>query len=215
MKKLDRQVPQVQEKSARKAPITERELMDAAISLLDSHRSVSSLSLREIAKAAGIAPNSFYRHFRDVNELAVALIDQAGRGLRGIIREARRRLNDGSGGIRASVEVFMEQLDSEQKYLHILLREMSIGSEAFRQAVDRELRYFEDELRDELEKIATAQNGRIYQPQLVAKAITRLVFAQGASAADLSPAERHAVIEETTIMVRMIIHGARGLAEAK
>ncbi|NNC55449.1 MAG: TetR family transcriptional regulator, partial [Pseudomonadales bacterium] len=140
--------------AGRKPPITEQELLKAAISLLDSHRSVSGLSLREIAKAAGIAPNSFYRHFRDVDELAVAVIDQAGRGLRGIIREARRRVADGSGGVRASIEVFMAQLDDEQKYLHILLREMSIGSEAFRQAVDRELRHFEDELCEELVKTA-------------------------------------------------------------
>ncbi len=200
------------DKPGRKPAISEQELMQAAVRLLDSHRSVSSLSLREIAREAGIAPNTFYRHFRDVDELAVALIDQAGRGLRGTIREARKRLESGRGGVRSSVEVFMEALDDEQKYLQILLREMSIGSEAFREAVDRELNYFEEELNDELGRIVEATGQKIYEPRLVAKAITRLVFTLGASAARLTPEQRGALTEETVIMVRMIIFGANAMA---
>ena len=43
--------------------------------------------INEIAREAGIAPNSFYRHFRDVDELAVALIERAGESLRRILPE--------------------------------------------------------------------------------------------------------------------------------
>ena len=203
------------DKPGRKPSITEKELMDAAISLLDSHRSVSSLSLREIARAAGIAPNSFYRHFRDVDELAVALIDQAGRSLRGMIREARRRLASGSGGVRTSVEVFMEQLDDPQRYVHILLREMSLGSTAFQHAVEAELRYFEEELHDELVKLAQVSKRPIHEPRLVAKAITRLVFTLGASAANMPADGRATLIDETVVMVKMIIKGAIAMAGKK
>ncbi len=197
----------------RKKPVTAQELLDAAVALLDSHRSVSSLSLREIARAAGIAPNSFYRHFRDVDELAVALIDQAGRSLRGVIREARQRLSPERSAIRTSVEAFMDQLDTDQKYLHILLREMSIGSEAFRQAVDRELQYFEDELCEELVKMAELTGHQTYQPALAAKAITRLVFTMGAAAADLPVEQRAEIIEQTVVMIKMIMEGAQSLAK--
>ena len=195
-------------RNSRKPPISEQELMQAAVSLLDGNRSVSSLSLREVARAADIAPNSFYRHFRDIDELAVALIDQAGRGLRGMIREARRRLEGNQGGVRSSVEVFMEALDDESRYLHILLREMSLGSEAFRAAVDRELRYFEQELVDEFTRPDMPEDQRIYAPELAAKAITRLVFSLGAAACDVDREQREQIIDEATIMVRMIIRGA-------
>ncbi len=47
--------------------------------------------LREVARQAGIAPNSFYRQFRDMDELAVALIDRAGQSLRSIIGPRRMR----------------------------------------------------------------------------------------------------------------------------
>jgi AcrR family transcriptional regulator len=202
-----------QDKPKRKPAISEQELMDAAVRLVDANRSVSSLSLREIAREAGIAPNSFYRHFRDVDELAVAIIDRAGRGLRGTIREARKRLENDRGGVRSSVEVFMEALDDDQKYLKILLREISIGSDAFRNAVDRELNYFEEELNDELLRIAKTTSKKIHEPRLVAKAITRLVFTLGASAANMNIQQRNVLTQETVTMVRMIIIGANGMAE--
>jgi AcrR family transcriptional regulator len=202
-----------QDKPKRKPAISEQELMDAAVRLVDANRSVSSLSLREIAREAGIAPNSFYRHFRDVDELAVAIIDRAGRGLRGTIREARKRLENDRGGVRSSVEVFMEALDDDQKYLKILLREISIGSDAFRNAVDRELNYFEEELNDELLRIAKSNSKKIHEPRLVAKAITRLVFTLGASAANMNIQQRNVLTQETVTMVRMIIIGANGMAE--
>ena len=65
----------------RKAAISREDLLAAALRLIGPHRSVSSLSLREVAREAGIAPNSFYRQFRDIDELAVALIDLAGQSL--------------------------------------------------------------------------------------------------------------------------------------
>lgn len=193
----------------KKSAVSAQDVMDAAVGLLDSNRSVSTLTLREIARAAGIAPNSFYRHFRDVDELTVAVIDQAGRSLRGVIREARLLAALEHGVIRSSVETFMKQLDGEDKYLHVLLREQSTGSESFRRAVDHELNHFEDELRDEFERRQQTERVAIYKPELVAKAITRLVFTMGAVAADLPPEQRHEMVEHTIEMIRMIVVGAQ------
>ncbi|WP_372877724.1 HTH-type transcriptional repressor FabR [Spongiibacter marinus] len=201
------------ETSSRRTQVTAQDLMDAAVRLLGTHRSVSTLSLREIAREAGIAPNSFYRHFRDVDELTVALIDQAGRALRGIIREARQRLSMERSAIRTSVEAFMDQLDADEKYLQVLLREMSTGSDAFRQAVERELTYFEDELRDELERMEKLTGHATFEPALTAKAITRLVVAMGASAASQSLDQRTELIDQTVIMIRMIMVGSQAMAK--
>ena len=62
--------------------VTREDLIIAALALIGPHRSLSTLSLREVAREAGIAPNSFYRQFRDMDELSIALIDLAGRSLR-------------------------------------------------------------------------------------------------------------------------------------
>ena len=57
----------------RKATITKEELFQAALNLIGPQKSIASLSLREVAREAGIAPNSFYRHFKDIDELAIRI----------------------------------------------------------------------------------------------------------------------------------------------
>lgn len=196
----------------RKASISRDDLIAAALRLIGPHRSVSSLSLREVSREAGIAPNSFYRQFRDMDELAVALIDLAGRSLRKIVGAARRRATTDRSVVRGSVEAFMEQLRADDKLLHVLLREGTVGSDAFKQAVDRELTFFEEELHVDLVRIAAADNVELHEPALVAKAITRLVFAIGATAMDLPPERDRELVWQLTQMVRMIIAGSRAVA---
>jgi AcrR family transcriptional regulator len=191
--------------------ISRDDLVEAALALVGPHRSVSTLSLREVARRAGIAPNSFYRQFRDMDELAIALIDRAGSSLRAIIGQARQRATTESSIVRASVEIFMRQLRSDEKLLHILMREGTVGSPAFKAAVDRQLTFFEDELRQDLVRIAEASQRGLHDPATTSKAITRLVFAMGSTAMDL-PAERDAVVTEQVIaMVRMILLGAQAM----
>lgn len=198
--------------TGRKTSISRDDLLAAALRLIGPHRSVSSLSLREVAREAGIAPNSFYRQFRDMDELAVALIDVAGRSLRKIVGAARHRAETQRGIVRGSVETFMQQVRADDKLLHVLLREGTVGSDAFKQAVDRELTFFEDELRTDLVRLAAAEGAVMHEPALVSKAITRLVFAMGAMAMDLPPERDRELIDQLSTMVTMIISGSRAIA---
>lgn len=190
--------------------VSREDLLAAALKLIGPHRSLSTLSLREVAREAGIAPNSFYRQFRDMDELAVALIDAAGRSLRTIIGEARQRATStATSVVRVSVETFMEQLRADDKLLHVLLREGAVGSDDFKHAVERELHYFEEELQHDLVRLAALDGAVLHAPELVAKAITRLVFAMGATAMDLPPEKDPELVEQISTMIRMIIVGAR------
>jgi AcrR family transcriptional regulator len=197
----------------RKAAISRDDLLVAALKLVGPHRSLSTLSLREVTREAGIAPNSFYRQFRDMDELAVALIDLAGRSLRKIIGQARQRATTERSVVQGSLETFMEQLRADDKLLHVLLREGTVGSDAFKQAVDRELNFFEDELRIDLIRLAALEGARLHEPALVSKAITRLVFAAGASAMDMPPEKDPELIKQLSQMIRMIITGSRAMAK--
>lgn len=196
----------------RKPVISREDIIVAALKLVGPHRSLSTLSLREVAREAGIAPNSFYRQFRDMDELAVALIERAGESLRQIIGEARQRATLERSVVRGSVEAFMEQLRADDRLLHILLREGAVGSDAFKQAVDRQLGFFEEELRTDLIRLAHANKTGLFEPLLTARAITRLVFTMGASAMEM-PEEAYAKLtEEVVLMVRMIVVGTQTLA---
>ena len=196
----------------RKPTITRDDLIAAALRLLGPHRSVSTLSLREIAREAGIAPNSFYRQFHDMDELAVALIDVAGESLRRIIGDARKRAVSGRSIVRGSLEIFMERLRADDKLLHALLREGTVGSDAYKRAVDRQLHFFAEELQADLVRIAAAQGSRFHRPDLVARAITRLVFAMGGTALDSPPAQDEGLVEELAQMIRMLLRGAQALS---
>lgn len=199
--------------SARSRPaITREDLLHAALGLLGPNRSVATLTLREVARAAGIAPNSFYRHFRDVDELAVALIEEAGRTLRQVIGEARRRAGSEASVVSSSVDVFMRQLQSERQWLHVLLREGAVGSEAFRAAVEQQLTFFEGELREDLVRIAAERGHTVQEPDLLARAITRLVFTMGAMAADRPVAEHAEIGGQVKVMLRMLITGSQVMA---
>lgn len=198
----------------RKATITREELFQATLNLIGPQKSIASLSLREIAREAGIAPNSFYRHFKDIDELAIALIDRSGLVLRRIIREARLQASKQQSIIRSSVEVFIQQLDADEGNLSLLLREGYTGSTSYKAAVDRQLNFFQQELQEDLIRLEQMNNGKISHADIAAKATTQLVFNMGAKVIDLSAEQRIEVAEQTMLMIRMILEGARHLDES-
>lgn len=197
----------------RKATITKEELFQATLNLIGPQKSIASLSLREIAREAGIAPNSFYRHFKDIDELAIELINRAGLVLRQIIREARLQATQQDSIIRSSVEIFLQQLDTDEGYLSLLLREGYTGSISYKQAVELQLNFFQQELQEDLIRLEDLHNSKMAHPEIVAIGITQLVFNMGAKVLDLSSKERRRTAEQTMLMIRMILEGARMLEQ--
>ena len=204
--------PRTQVRSVgRKATITKDELFQAALKLIGPQKSIASLSLREVAREAGIAPNSFYRHFKDIDELAIELIDSSATVLRQILLQARLKASKKSSIVRSSIEVFIEQLDADEGYLSLLLREGYTGSASYKEAVEKQLNYFQLELRDDLIRLEKLNNNKISYPDVAAKAITQLVFNMGAKVINMPVEERKEIAEQTMIMIRMILEGARHL----
>ena len=196
----------------RKGSISQDDLIQAAMSLIGPTRSMATLSLREVARTAGIAPNSFYRHFRDVDELGIALIALAGSSLRHVFSEARQRISAGSSVVQTSLKVFYEQLNAKERYLELLLCEGRVGSLAYQAEVDRQLQFFEHELTSDLIRLEALNANKLHEPTIVAKAITRLVFSIGAQAVGKSSEQQQELREQTATMVYMILAGARALA---
>ncbi|SPX41485.1 DNA-binding transcriptional repressor [Haemophilus influenzae] len=120
--------------------------MDAAFNQLSAEKSFSNLSLREVAREAGIAPTSFYRHFSDMDELGLEMVDEAGLMLRQLMRQARKRIDAGGSVISVSVDTFFEFITNSTNVFRLLLRESSGTSQAFRTAAAREIKHFVDEL---------------------------------------------------------------------
>ena len=180
-------------------------IIDAAFALWDENRSLSAISLREVAREAGIAPTSFYRHFKDMDELGLTLVDEAGLALRQLMRQARRRIASGGGVINTSVETFMEFIAANKNVFRLLLREHTGTSSAYRLAVFREIQHFVEELTD---YIIERQGVEYRIAQLQADAMVRLVFSAGAEALEADTKLRLEIGERVKAQLRFVQMGA-------
>ncbi|GBL05993.1 HTH-type transcriptional repressor FabR [Glaciecola sp. KUL10] len=184
---------------------TRKRIVDAAFSLLNEDKSLSATSLREIAREAGIAPTSFYRHFNDMDELGLTLVDEAGLALRQLMRQARQRLESGGGVIDTSVDTFMEFISDNKNVFRLLLREHTGTSLAYRAAVLREIQHFIEELSD---YIVIQLNLPRTLANLQAEAMVKLVFSAGAEALDAEGARQIEIASRVKHHLRIVQLGA-------
>lgn len=184
---------------------TRQKIISAAFALLDENKSLSAISLREVAREAGIAPTSFYRHFKDIDELGLTLVDEAGLALRQLMRQARLRIATGGGVVSTSVDTFMEFISANSNVFRVLLREHTGTSAAYRMAVIREIQHFIDELSD---YIIEKQGVSRHLASLQAEAMVKLVFSAGAEALEVDDEMRKKIAMRVKSQLRFVLLGA-------
>jgi AcrR family transcriptional regulator len=131
---------------------TREALLDAAAGLLEN-QNLSSLGLREVTRAVGIAPAAFYRHFRDMDELGAELVERSLRELLPVIREARQGSSDPDESVRCTLDVLAAYVGSHQGPFRIIARERSGGVAPVRRAIHDRLRQATEELADDLARL--------------------------------------------------------------
>jgi AcrR family transcriptional regulator len=124
---------------------TRQRLLDVTLHLV-TERSLASISLREVARDAGIVPTAFYRHFASMDALGVELVDESMRPLRQMIRDARRGRVTHSDIIAETVEILAKQVREHPDQFSFLTRERFGGVAAVRRAIATELRLFTSDL---------------------------------------------------------------------
>lgn len=187
--------------------------MDGALQLLSPERVFSSLSLREVTRAAGIAPTSFYRHFDDMNDLGLALVEEAGLALRQLLRKARSRIKERGTAIDTSVDTFMEYLVNNTNHFRLLLREHTGNSEEFRVAINIEIQHFVTELEEYLNR-RELYNSENIQPDektinALAEGMVSIVFHMGGLALDANKSERDVLASKAKLQLRMMLKGSK------
>lgn len=124
---------------------TRQALLNATLHLL-AERGFAGLSLREVAKEAGIVPTAFYRHFASMDDLGIALVEQSMRTLRTMIRDARRDPDTYHDAIRGSVGTLYTHVRAHEEHFRFLTRERYSGGGPVRAAIVTELRLLASEL---------------------------------------------------------------------
>ncbi|GGU15225.1 TetR family transcriptional regulator [Streptomyces violascens] len=128
---------------------TRQALMDSALQLLE-HQSLSSLGLREVTRAVGVAPAAFYRHFTDTADLGVALVEQALGSLHDTIRAAIVTTGASEERIHRAVALIAAQVRTHPAHVRFIARERHGGVAPVREAIGVQLRRFADEVAEAL-----------------------------------------------------------------
>lgn len=124
--------------------------MEAALLRMEAGESFDSLSLRSLARAAGVVPTAFYRHFASLDELGLALVDESFRTLRAMLRQAREGGAPPEQVIRASVSTIGGYVREHRQHFAFLARARSTGNTLLRHAIRSEIRLLTSELATDL-----------------------------------------------------------------
>lgn len=187
--------------------------MDAAISEVASGRGFTSLSLREITREAGVVPASFYRHFRDMDELGLALVDETCQQLRKLIRAVRTTQLPGNNMLAASVSTFLHYVNANRSAFHFLTRERYGGSTPIRAAIAREIRGFVIDLAADFSKYPHFNQLPREDLEMLASLLVNTVVSMLGDLLELPedhPDAKGALTEKMTKQMRVILLG--GLA---
>ena len=143
------------------------------------------------------------------------MIDEVGLGLRQLLREARRSLDQEGGAVRSSVEAFIKYVTENANLFRVLQGERQGSSAAFRKALFTELGRFIEDVADELERTGEKLGQPLSEPGLAAEAIVAVAFTVGGEALDLPKHRRPELIERIIKEVKMILRGARSAPQGK
>ncbi|WP_430333276.1 TetR family transcriptional regulator [Rhodococcus sp. ACT016] len=195
------------ETRAQRKERTRQALLDRALEL-HADRSFASVSLREVARAAGIVPTAFYRHFASMDELGVALAEDSMRVLRRMLRDARR--NPSTDNARASLDILVRQVHAHPAAFRFVARERYGGVSEVRRAIATELRLFVSELTIDLGRTPALADRDVEDLEAAADLIVQAMLAVVADLLEVDrpgSAGERAVIERAEKQLRMIMLG--------
>lgn len=189
---------------------TRQAIIDAALDL-SKDKGFPALSLREVTRQAGIAPATFYRHFVDMEDLGLALVDQVSLILRQLMRQARHRIKVKGSVISTSVSTFMEFVENYPNLVRLLNTDVASGPKQFRESIARETRRFVEEVTDDLETQEQHERQPLLHINEVAEIMVILVFNQGVTALGMTTEGRQDLVRKLNLELRMVLAGSNAL----
>ncbi|MCL6673302.1 MULTISPECIES: TetR family transcriptional regulator [Streptomyces] len=188
---------------------TRQALLDAALGLLEG-QSLSSLGLREVTRAVGVAPTAFYRHFRSIADLGVALVEEALGSLHPMIRTTVTAADSSDERIARAIELIAGHVDAYPAHVRFIARERHGGVQSVREAIRDQLARFAEEVSAELAKDRAAEGwseedllmlAHLYVDQML---ITASLFLE---ALDGTGEDRERIAQVATRQMRLISIG--------
>lgn len=182
---------------------TRQALLDGTLALA-ADRGFAALSLREIARSAGIVPTAFYRHFASLDDLGATLVDEGVTALRLALREVRRNPD---ASLAATVRFVFDQVVPKRDLFGFLTRERHGGSAALRQAIAMELQLIVRELVADLSRVPALDAWSPRDLEIAADLLVGTVTDGIAAYVSATPRDEQFIIDRSVQQVRLIALG--------
>ena len=189
---------------------TRRALLDGALDLLRD-RSLDNLGIREVTRAAGVAPAAFYRHFQRIDDLGLVLVEEAFATLRELMNEARANVADTDDLITNSVTVLVAHVRSHQDHYRFIAREQFSPVTPVKLAIRREIKLFATELSTDLARLPVTNQWPTPDLVMLAELIVGLMVDTAKRLIDVleeAPEREPEVVRETERRLRYLSFGA-------
>lgn len=191
---------------------TRQRICEAALSLIGQGRSFTSLSLREITREAGIVPAAFYRHFSDMDQLGLALVEMGGVTLRRLLREARRDGIPPTDMLRGSVLIYKRFVEERSLVFRFIAGERGGGSQVLRHAIRTEESHFASEMAQDMRALGTLPELSMPSLQMVCGLVVTTMLNAASDILDLPKAQARAekeMVDNFVRQLRVIFIGAK------
>ncbi len=169
--------PRARRTQAQRRQHTRQGLLDAALLQMEAGESFDALSLRSVARAAGVVPTAFYRYFASMDELGLVLIEDSFRALRGMLRHARETDVPPERIINRSVEILIDYVRVNRQHFAFVARIRCTGNGVLRHAIRAEIRLFISELATDLARFPILAHWATEDLQMVAGLLVNTMIA--------------------------------------
>jgi AcrR family transcriptional regulator len=151
-----------------------------------------------------VVPTAFYRHFRDMDELGLALVESSGLTLRRLLREARKAGVPTTDIIRSSVRIYKEYVESNPRYFLVAARERSTGSALMRYAIRAEISHFVNEMAQDLRDLRLMPQHSMESLRMICGLVVNTMLNAASDILDLPPGQPQAEQELLDNFVRQL-----------
>lgn len=165
--------------------LTRSSLTQAALQLIGEGRSFTSLGIREIAREAEMVPNAFYRHFRNTDELGLALVEEVGITLRRLLREVRQADVAQDDMVRRSVQVYHQYVLQNRLLFLFISSERAGGSRILRLAIRNDVSHFTNEMAQDFRNLGVYKDLSTPSLQMVCGLVVTTMLAAAPEILDL------------------------------
>ncbi len=114
-------------------------LVQAALRLITETRSLTSLGLRELAREAGLNPNTFYRHFKSLDEFGLQVLGYIAEDMKTGVRQLRQMADSSEQASHDTVTFVYRYFLANPAATTVAVRELHGPSPVLRRALEAQL----------------------------------------------------------------------------